>query len=296
MPLHHESPKTVLSPELEQFTDSDKIAANKANYREFDWIPDRYEQEALERVRNMFLDINLSHATASIPEHLQRDGILPIDQLVNKGIYDWRSQTHTLDESLGLHRYVFLHWGAFHPTQNGRYIFPVDAREVLLSPNTIVTPRDINATMFSFMGTEASTLDEDGRVRLNNYLDTALSGGDWVEVIARRSLRYMQRTSSCDSFPIKNHTDMGEVKHLGTVPPQLLGEPIDIYDPQAIHPVWKSMIEENGVTVSYVTNALDAEERGFSKSDKDKLPHEIGADIEKSRGLWREILNIAQKS
>lgn len=151
MSLHHESPKTVVSPELEQFIDSDKITANKANYREFDWSPDRHEQEALERIRNMFLDIDLSHATASIPERLQRDGILPIDQLVDKGRYDWRSQTHTLDESLGLHRYAFFHWGAFHPTQNGRYIFPVDTREVLLSPNTIVTPRDINATMFSLL-------------------------------------------------------------------------------------------------------------------------------------------------
>jgi hypothetical protein len=56
------------------------------------------------------------------------------------------------------------------------------------------------------------------------------------------------------------------------------------------------MIEENGVTVSYVTNALEAQERGFSKSDKDKLPHEIGADSEKSRRLWQEILSIAQKS
>lgn len=296
MLLHHEPPKTILSPELEQFADPDKIAANKANYREFDWSPDGHEQEALERVRSMFLGVDLSHATASIPERLQRDGILPIDQLVDKGKYDWRSQTHTLDVSLGLHRYAFFHWGAFHPTQNGRYIFPVDAREVLLSPNTIVTPRDINATMFSFMSTEAGALDEAGRERLANYLDTVLSGGDWVELVARRSLRYMLRASSRDSYPIKNHTDMGEVKHLGAVAPQLLGEPVDIYDEEVIHPIWRSMIEENGVTVSYVTNAIDAGEHGFLKSDKDKLPNEIGADIERSRRLWREILNIAQKT
>ena len=139
-------------------------------------------------------------------------------------------------------------------------------------------------------------LDEEGQKRLNKYLDTILSGSDWVDVIARRSLRYMQRASSRDSYPIKNHTDMGEVKHLGAVAPQLLGEPIDVYDEEALHPIWRSMIEENGVTVSYVTNALDAEERRFSKSDKDKLPHEIGANSEKSRRLWREILSIAQKS
>ena len=288
------SPKMILAPELEQFTDSDKIAANKSNYPEFDWIPDIHEQRALERVRDMFLDIKLSHATASDPSSIRRDGILPHANLNNKS--DWRSQTHTLDESLDLNYYTFFHWGAFHPTQNGRYIFPVDTREVLLSPNTIVTPYDINATMFSFMSTEASTLDEDGRERLNNYLDTALSGIDWAETVARRSLRYMQRTASRDSYPIKNHTDMGEIKHLGAVSPQLLGEPVDIYDEEAMYPIWRSMIEENGVTVSYVTNAIDAEERGFSKSDKDKLPHEIGADSERSRRLWQEILNIAQKS
>ena len=292
----YESFRTALSPELEQFTSADKIATNRSNYPEFDWLPDKREQEALGRVRDMFLDIDLSHATASIPERLQRDGILPIDQLVDNGRYDWRSQTHTLDESLGLHRYVFFHWGGFHPTQNGRYTFPVDTREVLLSPNTIVTPRDINATMFSFMSTEAGVLDEDGQERLKKYLDTILSGNDWVDVIARRSLRYMQRTSSRDAYPIQNHADMGEVKHLGAVSPQHMSEPVDIYDEDALHHIWRSMIEENGVTVSYVTNALDAEERGFSKSDKDKLPHEIGADSKKSRRLWQEILNIAQKS
>ena len=150
--------------------------------------------------------------------------------------------------------------------------------------------------MFSFMSTEAGVLDEDGQERLKKYLDTILSGNDWVDVIARRSLRYMQRTSSRDAYPIQNHADMGEVKHLGAVSPQHMSEPVDIYDEDALHHIWRSMIEENGVTVSYVTNALDAEERGFSKSDKDKLPHEIGADSEKSRRLWREILNIAQKS
>lgn len=296
MLLHHEFPKTELSPELEQYADPGKIAANKSNYSEFDWSPDLHEQKALERVREMFLGINLSHATASIPERLQRDGILPIDQLVDNGRKDWRSQTHALDVSLGLHRYAFLHWGAFHPTQNGRYVFPVDAREVLLSPNTIVTPRDINSTMFSFIGTEAGALDETGQERLNRYLDNVLSGSDWVEVIARRSLRYMQRNSSRDCYPISNHTDMGEIKHLGAIPPQLLSDPVDIYDEEVLHPIWRSMIEENGVTVSYVTNAIHAAERGHSKSDKDKLPHEIGADTEKSRKLWQEVLRIAQKS
>ncbi|NCU30077.1 hypothetical protein EOM60_05780 [Candidatus Saccharibacteria bacterium] len=294
MTMNHVPSKIVLSPELEQFADSDKISANKGNYREFDWNPDVHEQRALERVREMLLGINLSHATASEPDSIRRDGILPFDNLVGK--CDWRSQTHVLDESLGLHRYTFFHWGAFHPTQNGRFIFPVNTREVLLSPNTIVTPHDINATMFSYMGTSTNLLDEGGRERLDGYLDTILSGSDWVDVIARRSLRYMQRASSRDSYPIKNHVDMGEIKHLGAVSPRLIGEPIDIYDEQAMHPIWRSMIENDGVTVSYVTNALNAAERGFSKSDKDKLPHEIGADSKKSRRLWQEILNIAQKS
>ena len=175
MSLHHESPKTVLSPELEQFTDSDKIAANKANYHEFDWTPDRHEQEALERVRNMFLDINLSHATASNPERLQRDGILPFDQMVDTGRNDWKSQTFPLDQSLGLHRYVFFHWGAFYPTWYGHHVFPIDSRKVLLSPNTIVTPDDLSAQMLP-MNSEASALDEHKQERLNRYLDTTLPG------------------------------------------------------------------------------------------------------------------------
>lgn len=103
--MNHVPSKIVLSPELEQFADSDKISANKGNYREFDWNPDVHEQRALERVREMLLGINLSHATASEPDSIRRDGILPFDNLVGK--CDWRSQTHVLDESLGLHRYTF---------------------------------------------------------------------------------------------------------------------------------------------------------------------------------------------
>lgn len=295
MSLHHESPKTVLSPELEQFTDSDKIAANKANYHEFDWTPNRHEQEALERVRNMFLDINLSHATASNPERLQRDGILPFDQMVDTGRNDWKSQTFPLDQSLGLHRYVFFHWGAFYPTWYGHHVFPIDSRKVLLSPNTIVTPDDLSAQMLP-MNSEASALDEHEQERLNRYLDTILSGSDWVEVIARRSLQYMQRSCGYDSYPVKHRTDMGEIKHLGTISPQLLGDWVDINNEDAKHSIGRIMIEENGVTVPYVTNALDTEEQDPSKSNNNKLPHEIGADSEKSRRLWQEILNIAQKS
>ncbi len=294
--MHHEVSKVVLSPELERFVDSEKIVANKGNYREFEWKPDVHEQKALERVREMLLGINLSHATASNPEAIQRDGILPFDVLRSNSGYDWRSQTHALDESLGLHRYTFFHWGAFYPTQNGRYVFPVNSRDILLSPNTIVTPRDISATMFSSMDIEADELNRAGRERLDNYLDTVLSGSDWVDVVARRSLRYMQETPNRDSFPIKNHTDMGEIKQLGAVPPKSIGEPIDLYEEQTMHPIWRSIVENNGVTVPYVTNALDAEQRRWSKSDKDKLPHEIGADSKKSRKIWEEILCIAQKS
>ena len=293
-----ESLTTTLPPEMEQFIDPDKIASNVDNYAEFGWTPDAHEQKALELVRDSFLDIDLTHATASEPERLQRGGIQPFADLADAGRYDWRSQTHTLDASLGLHRYTFMHWGAFHPTQNGRYVIPIDTRKVLLSPNTIVTPNDINNGMFSFMDTAAQDLSEEGQKRLNNYLDKIVSGNDWVDIVARRALRYMQRTHDQSLYRIKNHANMGEIKHYGVIPPSSTsGEVIDIHDPESLHPIWRSMIENNGVAVSYVTNGLEAHEQyGYVGNDKDKLPHEIGADIEKSRKLWRNILDIAQKS
>ena len=296
--VFRESLTTTLPPEMESFIDPDKIASNVDNYPEFRWTPDAHEQRALRIVRKNLLDINLTHATASKPEHLRLDGILPFANLVDTGRYDWRSQTLALDESLGLHRYAFMHWGAFHPTQNGRYIVPVNAREALLSPNTIVTPRDISNGMFSFMDTAARDLSEEGQTRLSNYLDKIVTGSDWADIVARRALRYMQRTPDPSLYRIKNHANMGEIKHYGTISPSSVnGEVIDIRDPESLHPIWRSMIENNGVAVSYVTNALEAHEQyGYVGNDKDKLPHEIGADIEKSRKLWRNILDIAQKS
>lgn len=294
MSIDNGNPRIILPAELESFVDSDRISANKNNYREFDWNPDRHEQKALDIVRENLLGIDLSHATASNPESIASDGILPFADLASK--QDWRSQTFALDRSLGLHHYTFLHWGAFHPTQNGRYVIPVSGREILLSPKTIATPHDINETMYRFMENDAQALEGQARQFLDGYLDSIVSGSDWVDIVARRSLKHMMQTRNPDVYRIRNHKSMGEIKHYGVVQPSLLGETIDVRDEEAMHPLWRSMIDDNGVAVSYVTNAIEAEERGHSGSDKDKLPHEIGANIEKSRKLWRTILDIAQKS
>ena len=87
------------------------------------------------------------------------------------------------------------------------------------------------------------------------------------------------------------------MKYYGKLEPSSINnEVFDARDIESLHPIWRSMVEENGVAVPYITNAIEARDYGYTTSDKDKLPHEIGADIEKSRKLWSRILDIAQGS
>lgn len=286
MPRLHKLPTISLSPKIESLIDSEKIISNKDNYPELDWKPDTREQKALACIREMFLDIELSHATASDPRLLQEEGVIPSGHLTDN--HNWRSQTGGLDKSLGLDNYTFLHWGAFHPTQNGRYIFPVEARDILLSPETIVTPYDIYSTMSTYMKIDdIGSIDGKGQKLLNEYLKKIVPGKDWVDIIARRALRHMQHTDDKSVFKVRNHSDLGEIKHLGAISPSLLQNPIDTYDKQSIHQKWVSILENNGLAVSYVTNILDYDPRG--KAD-------LQTSLLKSRKLWRKILDIAQKS
>lgn len=288
-------PKASIPLDLERFIDPDRISVNAINYPEFDWSPDIPEQKALELVRENFLDINLSHATASDPESLRREGVLPMSDLAGSRADDWRSQTLPLDKSLGLDQYTFMHWGGFYPTQNGRYILSINARDVLLSPNTIVTPYDINSTMFRYTDMEADELPADGKERLRDYLDKIVLGSDWVDIVSRRALKRMQTTRDSSLYLIKQPEDLGEVKHYGKLEPASINnEVFDARDIESLHPIWRSMVEERGVAVPYITNAIEACDYGYTMSDKDKLPHEIGADVERSRKIWRKILDIAR--
>ncbi len=273
---------------MESVINPEKVLSNKYNYPEFNWNPDIHEQRALARVREMFLNIELSHATASDPKLLQAEGIIPPSDLTDR--QDWRSQTSRLDKSLGLDNYTFLHWGAFHPTQNGRYIFPVETRDILLSPETIVTPYDIYSTMCTYMMNtdDIRAIDEKGQKRLKEYLKTMVPGKDWVDIIARRALRRMQCADDKSVYKVRSHSDLGEIKHLGAISPTSLHEPIDIHDQQTMYSKWLSLLENNGLAVSYITNMLE-----FGSAD-DKA--ELQTSLDKSRKLWRKILDIAQKS
>lgn len=288
MPKSRELPAISLPSKMESVIDPERVLSNRYNYPELNWNPDIHEQKALARVRKIFLNVELSHATASDPKLLQKEGIFPPSSLL--GRQGWRSQTGNLDESLGLDHYTFLHWGALHPTQNGRYIFPVETRDILLSPETIVTPYDIHSTMCTYMMNtdDIRAIDEEGQKRLNEYLKTVVPGKDWVDIIARRALRRMQCADDKSVYKVRNHSELGEIKHLGAISPTSLHEPIDIHDQQAMYSKWLSLLENNGLAVSYITNMLEF----GSTEDKTALQ----ASLNKSRKLWRKILDIAQKS
>ena len=86
MPRLHKLPTISLSPKIESLIDSEKILSNKDNYPELDWKPDTHEQTALTYIREMFLDVELSHATASDPKLLQEEGVIPSGHLTDNQI------------------------------------------------------------------------------------------------------------------------------------------------------------------------------------------------------------------
>jgi len=131
-------------------------------------------------------------------------------------------------------------------------------------------------------------IDEKGQKRLKEYLKTIVPGKDWVDIIARRALRRMQCADDKSVYKVRSHSDLGEIKHLGAISPTSLHEPIDIHDQQTMYSKWLSLLENNGLAVSYITNMLEF----GSTEDKTALQ----ASLNKSRKLWRKILDIAQKS
>lgn len=282
-----------LPDQLAQYIDGQKLIENAAGYPEMQRELSTGETSAIELVKKQLLAVDLSHGTPGNADVIASDGIRPEASMTAS--CDWRSGAHPLDRSLGLDNYTFMRWGAFQPSGYGRRVLAINTPDILLSPKTIVSPRDINDTLFAYAGTPAPELPPQGLDKLNAYLDSLVTGVDWVEITARRALHRMMTVPNQSVYRIRNPSDLGEVKHHGSIASSSIHPRwIDTKESEAMHAKWREMLEFSGVAVSYVTNALDQQDLGQPKlSGNDKLPHEIGADIEQSRKLWSTIIEIA---
>lgn len=284
--------KINLPPHLAKYTDEERITQNAERYPEMQRELTSGEKLGVEVVKRRLLKLPLSHSTKADFQKIEQSGIhtfTTISQDPNNG-----HSTLALDESLGLGEYVFMHLGGIQKKSYGRKHVLVDPAAVFESPNTIVTPFDINDTAFRYVDAPIESLDDKGKEIVEAYLDSMVTGKAWLDIIARRALQKMLRN---DKIPLihslKSTAEFGEIKHYGNITPDILIGFVD--DEEGEHHHWREMLAL-GFAPSPVANALDMEYRGLpSPSSYDKLPEDIGVDRAIPHAAWAEVLAIARE-
>ncbi len=226
------------------------------------------EQAAVAMVRERLLAIPLTHATQSSASSLLQKGIMPASHPDNPAR---RNNAYTLDRSLGLDDFVFMHWGgvARSASPYGKTIACLDPKQLLKSPHTVVTSEDITATIFFGRRKPYDKLKPRAQRKVQEYFDQAMTGSDWIDIIAARALHYMQTTRR-PAYNLNHHDDLGEIKYGGIITPDMITDVIDT-NSASIH-AQKHML----------TN-------GFSPVSKKSLPaHE-------SIATWNAILEEANR-
>jgi hypothetical protein len=124
-----------------------------------------------------------------------------------------RGFTLTLDEKMGLHKYVFMclgypYYGQYDRERAG--VMLID-QSLLYDEACIVTPDDISLMcpdVFHGAGIELPRhLDS-----LGDYRASVVSGKGWVEILSRRLARHKQEHPD-EPYPIKSCLTLGEIKY-----------------------------------------------------------------------------------
>ncbi len=288
MDRHHEQTEPGenshgIAPELLAYLDPEKLAENRGNFEEFGVKLSPEGERRLQIIEEVLLQLPLNHGSRH-----EIDSLVPARDLPS----DHSTHTYILDQSLGLDRYTFLHWGVPEWSIYGRNIFLFDAR-ILLDPKTIVTTYDIGQ---GGLADESAfeDLDPETRERLQGYFDHALSGSDWLELQARRILidyreakkRHLDSGKTMEDFHyhyvIDSPAALGEVKHLG----RLDGDSIIGRTSKS---QWKDYYKDL-YSLGLAYNNVE-----WARKDRlsvDPTPEDCGVDYEKSGRFWIEKLEL----
>jgi hypothetical protein len=211
-----------LAPELAEALIARKLANNRDHSVSRDTL---HFPELLEKVRLIkkhLLQVPLVHVT---PDGFDRDrGLQSRSECHGSG-----GNTTGFDQSLGLHRYVFLRWGVPDVALAGmpRYgttIVLVDPI-ILQDHGTIATPRDIGEVAH-IDDTAYHDLDSGDRMAFDRgALDAVVTGKDWIGIVALKALEAYLEGWPCFPSPL-DATHLGEIKHFGPVPSTLIRDVI----------------------------------------------------------------------
>lgn len=253
--------------ETAKYLDKDRLAYNVDSYD----IPlialNLGEQAAVALIRKNLLAIPLTHATKASANSLLEKGIIPSGHPDNPR---FKNNSNILDRSLGLDKFTFMHWGAVGENNYGSTIALLDTKTIIESPQTIATPEDITAHIFLGRRTPYEKLKPHRQRKVQEYFDGAVTGKDWVDIMAIRALYSMQNRPR-PAYQLQMQDDLGEVKHAGILTPDMI----------------------TGVITNKATS-LEAQcamlRRGFSPVSKQSLP------ATESIATWNEILEEANRS
>ena len=302
----------IIPDELAKYVSSTDIIANAQNYREMQKEYTPGQLLAVQAIKDSLLDIELTHTTQpDVPFAVFREqGILPESHLPTQSTH-----TFPLDRSLGLNQYAFMNWGEFNQEPEdqdeeykniyGTKVIGLNPKQVLFSPRTIVTPRDIHAWVRDDIEHTADELIERdaGASRFDRYLAEIVRGQDWLEIVGRKVLDNIIFQDKLAQEPGYNITHghgpvtiythptdqwpLGEIKHFGPVPADAISSTVET--PEEFRAKWKPMVENHGFAPSSL-------EWDLKRDRPEEIKEEMDIDINKPRKRWQDILELARSS
>lgn len=246
----------------------DRLAYNVDHYSTALQTLNLGEQAAVAMIRENLLAIPLTHASKASAHELQTEGIIPSGYPNSPGR---RNNTSTLDRSLGLDEFTFMHWGAVaRGNVYGPTVATIDAKTILESDKTIVTPHDVPSHTFFGRHTPYDQLKPSRQSKIQEYFDSVVTGRDWIDIVAVKALRHMQHFSR-PAYQLTTQDELGEIKYASSIDPDMITGIIDS-------------------KISALRAQRDMVRRGFSPVSK------VSLSAQESIATWQTILEEANRS
>ncbi len=195
-----------LPPELRQHISVKKLKDNRNNYDEFDRKLSPEDKNRLVIIQQRLRALPLVHCSRN-PE-LQE--LTATKQLAAES----GGNTYSFDKSLGLDKYVFLHWGLGDWAQYGQHLYCYPTA-LLFRPTTLASPYDVLNIAIGKEDMPYDQVSEETKLKVQKYyFDLMLSGRDWFHLMSLRILEQLRQGSAM--IPITYQT-LGEIKVLNSV-------------------------------------------------------------------------------
>ena len=272
---------------VETWTTPERLAANTDNYPELRRSLSDADLQRAQTIGKALLALPFVHATKGSFDSYKELGVLP--HVKARRASD--GHTNTLDAELGLNGCSFVSLAEVQPSLYGK-------RQVILSSelasneNVFVTPYDVVRGISQFSNVPWRSLDAEIKQHIHDqYVNKALTGKDWLDVVARRLLVWLHRAQNAAEgelpLPVIYPSRFGEWKHLGVIEASLIVRFVDGKDESAYHRIWSEIIAQGFMPLPV---AQDMKRRGGHSNPPPYITKEA---IKSGRNFWFELSGMA---